>query len=316
MHPLAIVIPAWKPDFFQSALQSIRAQTDRRFTVYVADDGGPAEIAEICATADDLDLVYHRFEENLGGTSLTGHWNRAIERTREPWVWLFGDDDEMDPECVARFYAALEEVDPAVSVIRFNTDVIDENGAVQSHNASHPPEETGADFVFARLLGLRNSYVVEYIFRRTAFDRAGGFQDYPSAWCADDDAWYTFSGGHPIVTIPAPRVRWRASRVNITGANRSHQSAKIRAGRRYLDFVVKEVEAGDRARTAEEWSDARSRWFEDQVRYLSPLPMTLIREVTGPDSPWARPRLERTVLAHVWTLKARVRATLRALAGG
>lgn len=316
MHQLAIVIPAWKPDFFRSALQSIRAQTDRRFTVYVADDGGPTAIGEICDTVEDLDVVYHRFEDNLGGTSLTGHWNRAIERTREPWVWLFGDDDEMHPECVAHFYAALEKLDPAISVIRFDTDVIDEHGAVQSPNASHPRLETGADFVFNRLLGRRNSYVVEYIFRRAAFDRAGGFPDYPSAWCADDAAWYTFSGGEPIVTIEGPRVRWRASRVNITGANRSHQSAKVQAGRRYLDFVAAEVEARDTAHTAEEWSSARSQWFEDQVRYLSPLPMALIRDVTGPDSPWARPGLERTVLAYVWTLTAWWRVALRALTGG
>ncbi len=315
MHQLAIVIPAWKPDFFRSALQSLRTQTDRRFTVYVADDGGPPAIREICASVDDLDLVYHRFDENLGGTSLTGHWNRAVERTREPWVWLFGDDDEMHPECVERFYDALEGMDPDVSVVRFDTEVIDESGAVQAHNPSHPRRETGADFLFDRLLGVRNSYVVEYIFRRSAFDRAGGFPDYPAAWCADDAAWYTFADGQPIVTIPGVRVRWRASRVNITGANQSHQSAKLRAGRRYLDFVSTEVEAADPARSAEEWSRARNRWFEDQVRYLSPLPVRLIRDVTGPGSPWTRPRLERTVLTHAWTLSAKFRAALRALTG-
>ena len=316
MHQLAIVVPAWKSDFFRSALESIQAQTDRRFTVYVADDGAPAEVGDICRTFDDLELVYHRFEENLGGTSLVGHWNRAIERTSEPWVWLFGDDDEMHPECVARFYDALGDLDPGVSVLRFDTDVIDEAGRVRDRNTRHPGEEVGAEFIYDRLLGRRNSYVIEYIFRRSAFDHAGGFPDYPAAWCADDTAWFTFAAGHPIVTLPGPRVRWRASRVNITGANQSHQNEKIQAGRRFLDFVKTTVEPGDAERTPEDWATARSRWFEDQVRYLSPLPGALLRDVIGPDSPWARSRIERMVLAHMWTLRARVRGAIRRLVGG
>ena len=316
MHQLAIVIPAWKPDFLRSALASIEAQTDTRFTVYIADDGGPPAIAEVCRQFDGLDLVYHRFADNLGGTSLTDHWNRAVARTSEPWVWLFGDDDEMHPECVAYFYQHLESLPDEVSVVRFDTDVIDEAGDIHAHNPAHPATESGEEFVFDRLLGHRNSYVVEYIFRRSAFDRAGGFPDYPAAWCADDAAWFTFAGGAPIITMPGPRVRWRASRVNITGAHRSHQVEKLQAGRRFLDFVAAEVAPTDQTHTDQAWRAARSQWFEDQVRYLSPLPLPLIRDVTGPGSPWGRPRLERKVLAHVWTLRARFKAALQRLARG
>lgn len=339
MNQLAIVIPAWKPDFFHAALASLAAQTDQRFTVYVADDGGPPELADACRAFPALDLVYHRFDENLGGTSLTGHWNRAVARSAEPWVWLFGDDDEMHPECVARFHDEREGLHASVSVVRFDTDVIDEHGAIRQRNPSHPREESGAAFVFDRLLGRRNSYVVEYVFRRAAFDRAGGFPDYPAAWCADDAAWYTFSEGGPIVTIPGPRVRWRASGVNITGANLSHQEEKLRAGRRFLDFVAAEVEPADRwsastpgvtgtearadpreraeaPRGPGAWKAARSRWFEDQIRYLSPLPLRLLREVTEPGVHWQRGTLERVALAHGWSWRARLKAGFRRLTTG
>jgi hypothetical protein len=222
----------------------------------------------------------------------------------------------MHPECVAYFYQHLESLPDEVSVVRFDTDVIDEAGDIYAHNPAHPATESGEEFVFDRLLGHRNSYVVEYIFRRSAFDRAGGFPDYPAAWCADDAAWFTFAGGAPIITMPGPRVRWRASRVNITGAHRSHQVEKLQAGRRFLDFVAAEVAPTDQTHTDQAWSAARSQWFEDQVRYLSPLPLPLIRDVTGPGSPWGRPRLERKVLAHVWTLRARFKAALQRLARG
>lgn len=35
---LAIVIPYYKPDFFEETLQSVAAQTDKRFTLYIGND--------------------------------------------------------------------------------------------------------------------------------------------------------------------------------------------------------------------------------------------------------------------------------------
>ena len=72
MHDLAVVIPAYKPDFFHEALSSIAAQTDQRFHVYVGNDGGPREIEEVCRSMKGVELTYHHFPENLGGRSLAG----------------------------------------------------------------------------------------------------------------------------------------------------------------------------------------------------------------------------------------------------
>ena len=126
MPALAIVIPAYKPDFFRAALASIADQTDRRFSVYVGDDCGPPSIAQTCASysGQGFDLTYHRYDRNLGRESLTAHWNRCIALSTEPWVWLFADDDVMAPDCVASFYRELERGIPA-DVLRFDTEVID-----------------------------------------------------------------------------------------------------------------------------------------------------------------------------------------------
>ncbi len=311
MNQLAIVLPAWKTDFLQCALESVRAQTDQRFTLYIADDGGPDRIARICDDFDDLGLIYHRFDENLGNTSLTRHWDRSVALSTEPWIWLFGDDDEMHPECVAKFYEILGNLKPEVSVIRFNTDVIDEASEIRKCNPSHPQSESASEFLFDRLLGHRKSYVTEYIFRRSTYSLRGGFPDYPAAWCADDAAWFSFAGNGPILTIPGPRVRWRSSRINITGANRSCQTEKLEAGRRFLNFIEKEVEPGDSGHSADEWSEARSIWFENQMRYLSPLTPSLIRAVIQANSQWNRPRIERAILAIIWTIKGHFREARR-----
>ena len=316
MNQLAIVIPAWKPDFLQCALESVQAQTDQRFTLYVADDGGPDRIAHICNAFKGPRLVYHRFNENLGSTSLTRHWDRSIALSSEPWIWLFGDDDEMEPECVAQFYETLRDLKPGVSVVRFDTDMINEVGEVQERNPRHPPTESASEFLFDRLLGHRRSYVVEYIFRRPAFSSNGGFPDYPAAWCADDTAWFTFAGDGPILTIPGPRVRWRNSDVNITGANQSFQSEKVDAGVHFLDFIERVVEPISSGHSRDEWSEARSTWYENQVRYLSPLTLPLMRSIIQANSPWDRSQIERVILIFSWTIKAHFRHWLRWLTKG
>jgi hypothetical protein len=41
-----------------------------------------------------FDFVYHRFESNLGGISLTQQWERCIELIAdEVWIMILGDDD-------------------------------------------------------------------------------------------------------------------------------------------------------------------------------------------------------------------------------
>ncbi len=100
-NELAIVIPAYRTRFLQAALTSLAAQTDQAFTVYVGDDASPDDVQALCAAwADKLDLRYTRFDSNVGGQDLVAQWTRCIALSHEPWVWLFSDDDELEPGCV------------------------------------------------------------------------------------------------------------------------------------------------------------------------------------------------------------------------
>jgi hypothetical protein len=317
MDALAVVIPAYKPDFFRAALESVAAQTDRRFRVYVGDDAGPPEIGRIAREAEasmaarGIELVYRRFDENLGRRSLTAHWNRCVALSTEPWIWLFSDDDLMAPDCVASFREALGAGETA-AVMRFDTDMIDARGNTLAVNPPHPTREAGADadFVHARLVGARNSYVVEYVFRRDAFERMGGFPDYPVAWCADDVAWYELSRESEIRTLPRGRVRWRASGLNITDAKRRNQREKLEAGARFLRFVRDVVEPADPSpsRTPEDWRRARERWWIEQVRYLMPMGPALWPAVTvSAEGVWRREGVAKLGTLALWNLVASLR---------
>lgn len=328
MHPLVIVIPAFKPTFFRQTLESLAAQTDQRFRVYVGNDGGPHDFERICADFPALDLEYRRYDENLGGRSLAGHWNRCIEATEGPWVWLFSDDDIMGPECVAAIHERLAEFDdvpssssiPPGDLLRFNTRIIGSAGEVHRDSRPHPAHETGTDFIFDRLRGERDSFVVEYVFRREALERAGGFPDYPVAWCADDVAWFRFSRRGGITTLDRGLVSWRASGVNITDANRSYQSEKLEASGRFLRFVQSDVRSGpDDTRAPREWEQAQEHWFSGQIRYLMPLSPGLCRHAieVGPAS-WREARLRARCRLTAWNLveslrwlRGRLRGLLR-----
>src|SRR5262245_49105758 len=119
---LAIVIPAYKGRFLRQAL-----------------------LEAICERfATSRELVYRRLAGNLGRKALTQQWNRCVALSCEPWVCLFGDDDEFEPACVAAFHSARKQARSVCHVYRFNVSIIDERrireGALQrpaTHSRGH-----------------------------------------------------------------------------------------------------------------------------------------------------------------------------------
>jgi cellulose synthase/poly-beta-1,6-N-acetylglucosamine synthase-like glycosyltransferase len=64
---LAIVIPYYKIDYFEETLIALANQIDKRFKVYIGDDGSPNPPAELILKYHDcLNIHYKRFVENIG----------------------------------------------------------------------------------------------------------------------------------------------------------------------------------------------------------------------------------------------------------
>jgi glycosyltransferase involved in cell wall biosynthesis len=222
---LAVVIPAYKPDFLRATLESLVGQARNSFRVYVGDDASPAALQEICDSFSHLlDLAYFRFPTNLGQQSLVAHWNRCVRMTDEPWVWLFSDDDLMEPGCVAAVLDAIRTEGDRFELFHFGVTVIDAAGDVVLRQPDFPPVLSAHAFAGARLRFELASYAPDYVFARSAFDRIGGFVDFPLAWCSDDATWIAMAGRKGIRTLEGPRVRWRLSGQNIS----SHSNASVR----------------------------------------------------------------------------------------
>lgn len=215
---LAIVIPAYKSTFLAAALDSIAAQTCQDFTLYIGDDCSPHNLVEIVDRyRDKINLVYKRFDTNLGGKDLVAQWERCIDMTQgEDWLWLFSDDDVMEKNCVEEFYKTIKEK-PKAGLIHFNVNRLDNATSKISPLPKFPDFCSSKFYLDEKLKGHLISFVVEFVVRRDVFFDNGRFQNFDMAWGSDFISWVKFSdaaGG--IVTSDHAKVLWRKSNENIS----------------------------------------------------------------------------------------------------
>lgn len=236
---LAIIIPYFKHTFFEETLQSLANQTDQRFKVYIGDDSSREKPAALLGKyKGKFDFEYYRFEDNLGGTSLTQQWERCIALSAdEEWIMILGDDDELGEHCIADFYENLAMIITAKSnVVRYATYINDVVQLKLSDLYTHPELEKATDFLFRRISNQTRSSLSEYIFTRASFEKYG-FVDYHLAWHSDDRAWLEFSENSPIFSINSSIVNFRLSNENISRPN-YRTKEKLEAKVAFSKFVL------------------------------------------------------------------------------
>lgn len=215
---LAIIIPYFKLTFFEATLDSLANQTDQRFKVYIGNDASPENPADLLKKyKGKFDFEYHRFEENLGGTSLTQQWERCIELSNdEEWIMILGDDDILGDNVVESFYSQYKEFNEISNVIRFATVVLNEQDHTISNMYVHPRLEKSLDFFIRKLKWETRSSLSEHFFKRQVYLKHH-FKDYPSGFYSDDRAWIDFSENKPIYTINESVVKIRISDFSLSG---------------------------------------------------------------------------------------------------
>ena len=215
---LGIVIPYYKPEFFEECLSSLSEQTCKEFKVYIGNDNSPhSPVPLVEKFSSTLDIIYEEFKENLGGVSLVKQWSRCIDMVKnEEWLMVLGDDDKLSPYCVEEFKQVLEKIEKLnLNVVRYATMKIDEHGKITSQLFTHPEKENSLTFLFKKMHGETRSSLSEYIFRKEVVDRIQ-FKELPLAWHADDLAILEFSGFGEILSINRAHVYFRNSGINIS----------------------------------------------------------------------------------------------------
>lgn len=215
---LAIVIPYYKITFFEATLQSLAYQTDKRFKVYIGDDGSLENPKELLGKFQRrFDFVYHRFETNLGRTSLTQQWDRCIALSgNEEWIMILGDDDVLGENVVKEFYKQHCIFYRKSNIIRYASVILNEQGKSKSDVFTNPIWESATDSFYRKIEGFTRSTLSEYIFLKSSYSKYG-FSNYPLAWFSDDNAWLDFSEGKLIYSINNEVIYVRLSNMNISG---------------------------------------------------------------------------------------------------
>jgi glycosyltransferase involved in cell wall biosynthesis len=269
--PLAIIIPAFKPDFLAQALQCLVRQTDQRFQLYVFDDASPADLQGIVRSVlPTRPVTFHRFEKNLGGESIARHWDRCVAQTSEPWLWIFSDDDLLDDHCVAAFHKFLATAGETTDIVRFDARIVDEADRLVGLHPRHMTGETGLEFTYGRLMGWRLTFMQQLVFRRSAYAQAGGFLDLPLGWHTDDACVIGLGWQRPIGHIPEARIYWRRSGKNLT-PDRSFKlrREKVRAVCLFLKWLHKKLQA------------PRETLFpQDQAAFVGAMDRFLVEQIT------------------------------------
>lgn len=216
MPEIAIVIPAYKPDYLADTLESIARQTCLDFRVYVGDDASPYDIKSVVdAFSERMDISYTRFDENLGGKDLVAQWVRCVGLAQsEEWIWLFSDDDMMEPCCVSSFI----DIDKTrYDVIHFDIDIIDSEGCLVRHCNPYPAIMSSAEFYSKIYRHEIDARMPEFVFRASAI-RTNGFVKFDLAWRSDNATVMLNAANNGIATVSGDRchVLWRASKVNVS----------------------------------------------------------------------------------------------------
>lgn len=181
----SIGIPAWKTAFLIEAIESVIGQTFTNFELVIVNDASPCPVEEIVASFPDPRIRYFCNATNSGPRNMVDNWNRCLEYARGQYFMLLGDDDMLEPDCLAEFAALIERY-PDVYVYHCRSKIINELSEVTGYTDSRPEFETVYDAVWHRLKGLRMNFVSDFVYRREALVLHEGYYKLPMGWASDD----------------------------------------------------------------------------------------------------------------------------------
>ena len=245
---LAIIIPYYKLTFFEATLDSLAAQTNQNFKVYIGDDASEESPTDLLSKyRGKFKFVYHRFEINLGGISLTKQWERCISLAgNEEWIMILGDDDVLGENVVQAFLANFLEVEKeGINLIRFSTQSIDKVKNIISKVYVNPKLEKATDFYYRSYSGLVRSSLSEHVFRKESFLKHK-FKNYPLAWHSDDYAWIEFAENKPVFAINDAVITVIVSSESLTGSKANLIKKNIAQSLFYMDLVKNKLNLFDK----------------------------------------------------------------------
>lgn len=219
MARYTFLLPAYKAQFLDESLKSIRSQTYTDFNVLISDDCSPDNIELICKPyLEDSRFTYRRNEKNMGSVSLVSHWNYLLDLCNSEYFILASDDDIYDK----LFLEKIDELTnkyPEVNLFRARSRKINDNGEPYLQDSIYEELESSLNFVYSSFSQDRIHCIGNYVFNTIALKESGGFVDFPMAWFSDDATVFS-CGLHGVGNTRDILYSFRLSQINISNWNR------------------------------------------------------------------------------------------------
>lgn len=240
-NKLAIIIPYYKIDFFEKAIQSLIAQTNKNFVLYIGNDASPDDPAYIIDTyLDPGKYHYFNYSANLGGKNLALQWERILENVKENWFLILGDDDMISENFVDEFYHHLSTIEENnINVIKYSQALIDEKDNILTSFTKYNTIESAVNLWLQKIYEGHRSSLSEHIFRKRAYQKYK-FKEFPLAWHSDDLAVLEFSDFGSVYCINRAKTFVRISSSSISGdiENKAFQEQKTEAKYQFFGYLI------------------------------------------------------------------------------
>ena len=221
------LLPAYKPDFFKEALDSILGQTYKDFNLIILDDCSPYDLKSIVDEYKDSRITFHRNEENMGGKNLVSCWNKLLSYAEGEYIILASDDDVYELNF-------LEEMDklaqkyPEVDLLRARVRRIDDKGEIFAEDALYKEHGDCIDYIYQKHFNNGITCMACFVFKTEALKSEGGFEYLPVAWHSDDASSLKVCK-NGIANSSQILFNFRTSSVNISGRKITSKDALEKA---------------------------------------------------------------------------------------
>jgi hypothetical protein len=243
---IAIVIPYFKPNYLDHLLSLLEREVETNISVYFFDDASPFHSDVWKNKFQNLIYKYLRFDDNLGGASLTAQWERCLLNTEdEEWVWFIPDDDLLEAGTIAKVCRAIESAPSDVALLHLSTVVVDGLGRDVGFQDTMPAGNYEASEFYYRILCSQSMITLgSQVYRRSKLNT--GFIEFPKGWGSDHATTLNSAGEDFIMHLTDARIQFRMSDFNISSQYddwRQKSEARVQFANWLFQFL-KSKEAG------------------------------------------------------------------------
>jgi glycosyltransferase involved in cell wall biosynthesis len=218
-HPkVSVCIPAYQAEqYLQGVVDSILAQDYPDLELVVVDNNSSDGTRAILEDVKDDRL---RVIRNTATLPVFDNWNFTVRQARGDFVKLICVDDTLGPGCIGAQAAVLESM-PEVALVSVRTDYIDDDDEVVMGSRGLPGivGRVPADRVVQQIIRSGGNPIggpVSVMFRRTDFERSGGFDpNYP--FLADMHLWVRLLCSGDFYGVPGTHASFRIRRGSMHG---------------------------------------------------------------------------------------------------